>query len=280
MKDTAATISLLVSLSRQLLVTSASLVDRLKASIIANDINLIPKSKHSEIDPLLLEDPVVEGIPLFPSLTTSSPSKGVSSEIHSITSHIPSENANLEGIEALVFHVDRLYNICSRQEGRITSVVKQVLNRRLSRSFIKSDLFKSSVYYLPHIDKEAKVIDRKGSEEIGMELDKSLIPVSDLYERLLFHINGQLVSWHLSPSYRFFSLDQLEQALLSYHASFQNLTSEIFDLQRKLDGMEHRYKELQNQAAMSLGIVVLDMPLIESVISVFKKVLMFIDTWN
>jgi hypothetical protein len=189
-EDNARMIVLLTSLSRQLLVTSRDLVDKIKASALGSDLregNLIEEtlaSKLAEMEQLGFSDPIA-----------LSDDNGVS-KLKASGDEMP----NLSGVEALVYYVNRLFEISSRSEKRMDAVVNQVISRKSNRDFMKSDLLTNGTYYLPHVDRECKVVDRKIMLDVISDLDKSLIPPTELYERLLSHFNDRLTSGAAFPN--------------------------------------------------------------------------------
>lgn len=173
----------MTSLSRQLLVASRNLVDKIKSNALGQDlregdlINETLAMKLQEMEKLGFYDPI-------------SISDGITPSLKSSMEEIP----HLTGVEALIYYVDRLFELSSHAEKRMDIVVSQVIARKSNRGFMKSDLLSNGTYYLPHVDRECKAIDRKILSEIATELEKSLSPPAELYERLLFHFNDRLSS--------------------------------------------------------------------------------------
>lgn len=175
---------LLTSLSRQLLVASSQLVDKVKASVLGEElrdggdaaVNLA--EAISEMEKLGLGDPLANVDPNSKDTLKSS------------IDDMPS----LTGVEALVYHVDRLFDLSSKNERKINTVVKQVLARKGNRPFVKSDLLSTGVYYLPHINRECKTVDRQIFDLMSSELEKTLTPNSELHDRLVSHFAERLES--------------------------------------------------------------------------------------
>lgn len=174
---------LLTSLSRQVLVTSSNLVDKVKASVLGEELRengnvaIDLASAIAEMEKLGLGDPIA-------SLDVSN------NKLKSSIDDMPS----LTGVEALVYHVDRLFELSAKNERRINAVVNQVLARKGNRHFVKSDMLSSAVYYLPHVNRECKLLDRQMMNDIASELEKSLTPHIELHERLLQHFVDRLSS--------------------------------------------------------------------------------------
>jgi len=182
---------LLTSLSRQLLVTSARMVDKIKASVLGEEMrdgkNGMPKLADAiaEMEALGLEDPTVA------VAADSSVSK-----INSPHEEVP----HLSGVEALVYHMDRLFELSSRHEKRINTVVSQVISRKSNRHFMKSDIFTNATYYLPHMDRECKSVDRKVLSELTADLERTTVPQAEIYERLISHLNERLMTSQDAPN--------------------------------------------------------------------------------
>lgn len=180
---------LLTSLSRQVLVTSSNLVDKIKATVLGEElrengeVTIDLASAIAEMEKLGLGDPIASLDPVSNKLKTS-------------IDDMPS----LTGVEALVYHVDRLFELATKNERRINTVVNQVLNRKGNRHFVKSEMLSGSVYYLPHVNRESKLLDRQIMNDIASELEKSLTPQVELHERLIQHLVDRLSSNHDFPN--------------------------------------------------------------------------------
>jgi hypothetical protein len=65
---------------------------------------------------------------------------------------------------------------------------------------MKSELLSNSIYYLPHVNRDCKAVDRKVFAEVATELEKTLVPQSELYERILSHLNDRVATVLDSPN--------------------------------------------------------------------------------
>lgn len=174
---------LLTSLSRQLLVTSSHLVDKIKASVLGEEIR---EGENTTID-------LAAAISEMEKLGLGDPLAGVDANHNKLKSSID-DMPSLTGVEALVYHVDRLFELATKNERRINTVVNQVLARKGNRHFVKSDMLSNAVYYLPHVNRETKAVDRQILNDIASELDKSLTPQIDLHERCVQYLVDRLSS--------------------------------------------------------------------------------------